>query len=214
MAEDGAPRPRNLRLFVALALPDDVRAELRRAAGAMRDFAPHGTRWVNVDGAHLTLRFIGSTPPGAVDALSEAVARAAGGAAPFELSLSGAGVFPPRGAPRVLWVGVDGALAALGGLRDNVEDALSDAGLTREERPFSPHLTLARVNARMSRDEAQALREAVAAVDIHPVAFVVQEVGLYHSDLLPTGAVYTRLASARLSSYPRKRESRRPDSKL
>ena len=201
MAEDGAAQPeRNLRLFVALAFPDEVRAELRRAAGAMRAFAPRGTRWANVDGAHLTLRFIGSTPPDAAPALGEAVVRAAEGVAPFELSLAGAGVFPPRGAPRVLWVGVVGEVDALIGLRGNVENTLAAAGVPNDERHFSPHVTLARVNTRLSRDEAQALRDSIAALDVRPVPFAVDEVGLYHSDLLPTGAVYTRLASARLGA--------------
>ena len=200
MAEDGAAqREYSLRLFVALAFPDEVHAELRRVAGAMRAFAPRGTRWVNVDGMHLTLRFIGGTPPDAAPALGEAVVRAADGIAPFELSLAGAGVFPPRGAPRVLWVGVGGALDALTGLRDRVEDALAEAGIPREQRNFSPHVTLARVNARLSRDESQALRDAVAALDVQRVPFAVEEVGLYHSDLRPTGAVYTRLASALLA---------------
>ncbi|MDE2836538.1 MAG: RNA 2',3'-cyclic phosphodiesterase [Chloroflexota bacterium] len=188
----------NLRLFVAIAFPDEVRAELKRVAGAMRAFAPRGTRWANVDGAHLTLRFIGSTPPDAAPPLGNAVDRAADGVAPFELSLAGAGVFPPRGAPRVLWVGVGGALEALIGLRDSLEDAFEAAGIPRDKRAFTPHVTLARVNARLSRDEAQALRELVAALDVRPVAFAVQEFGLYNSDLLSTGAVYTRLASARL----------------
>lgn len=189
---------RNLRLFVALAFPDEVRAELRRVAGEMRAFAPHGARWANMDGAHLTLRFIGSTPTAAAAPLGEAVACAAEGIAPFELSLASAGVFPPRGTPRVLWVGVGGALDALTSLRNSVEDALKTAGIPREERNFAPHVTLARVNAKLSRDEAEALREAVASLNVHPIPFAANEVGLYHSDLLPTGAVYTRLASARL----------------
>lgn len=203
MAEDApAQRERNLRLFVALAFPDEVRTELRRAADAMRAFAPHGARWANVDGAHLTLRFIGSTPPDAATVLSEAVARAAEGVAPFELSLAGAGLFPPRGAPRVLWVGVGGAVDALTGLHDRIEQALTEAGLSNDERTFAPHVTLARINTRLSRDESQALRESVAALGVCPVPFTVDEVALYRSDLLPTGAVYTRLASARLVVGP------------
>ena len=197
----------NLRLFVALAFPDEVRAELRRIAGAMRAFAPTGTRWANVGGAHLTLRFIGATPPDAATPLGEAIVRAADGIAPFELSLADAGVFPARGTPRVLWVGIDSALDALTNLHHNVEEALATVGISYEERHFSPHVTLARVNAKLSRDESQVLREAVAALDVQRIAFAVDEVTLYHSDLLPTGAVYTRLASARLSSFPRRRES-------
>ncbi|MCY4581252.1 MAG: RNA 2',3'-cyclic phosphodiesterase [Chloroflexi bacterium] len=202
MAEDTASRSeRNLRLFVALAFPDEVRAELRRVADAMRAFAPSGTRWANLDGAHLTLRFIGSTPHDAAPALGEAVARAADGIAPFGLSLGTAGIFPAHGAPRILWVGVDGARDALAALRDRVEDELATAGLPREDRAFSPHVTLARVNARLSRDEAHTLREAITALDVRPIPFPVEEIGLYHSDLLPTGAVYTCLASALLHPF-------------
>ena len=200
MAEDApVQQERNLRLFVALAFPDEVRTELRRVAGEMRTFTPHGARWANLDGAHLTLRFIGSTPPDAAPVLGEAVARAAEGIAPFDLSLAGAGVFPPRGAPRVLWVGVGGAVDALTGLRDRVEDSLAEAGVPNDERNFAPHVTLARVNAKLPRDEAQALRESVTSLDVRPVVFTVDEVALYHSDLLPTGAVYTRLVVGPLS---------------
>ena len=102
----------------------------------------------------------------------------------------------------MLWVGVGGAVDALTGLRDRVEHALAEVGVPNDARTFAPHVTLARVNARLPRDEAQALREAVASLDVRPVPFVVDEVGLYHSDLLPTGAVYTRLASARLAVGP------------
>ena len=204
----------NLRLFVALAFSDEVRAELRRVAGEMRTFAPRGARWANVDGAHLTLRFIGSMPPDAAPALGDAVVRAAEGAEPFELSLADAGVFPPRGMPRVLWVGVGGALDALAELRQSVEDALAEAGIPNEKRDFAPHVTLARVNAKLSRDETEALRGSVASLAVRPVIFAVNEVGLYHSDLLPTGAVYTRLAPAHLSSFPRRRGSSRSISEL
>ena len=214
MAEEATRRVRNLRLFVALAFPDDVRAELRRVAGEMRTFAPRGARWANVDGAHLTLRFIGSTPPDAAPALGDAVVRAAEGAEPFELSLADGGVFPPRGMPRVLWVGIGGALDTLAELRGSVEKALAAAGVPSEDRAFVPHVTLARVNARLSRDETEALRGSVAALAVRPVIFTVNEVGLYHSDLLPTGAAYTRLASAHLSSFPRRRESSRLISEL
>ena len=189
---------RSLRLFVAVALPDDVRDELRRAAEAMRALAPSGTRWANVDGAHLTLRFIGAASPDDAPAFGDALARAAAGVASFGLSLAGAGVFPARGAPRVLWVGVGGARDALASLRRSVEDALASAGVPRDERGFAPHITLGRVHGRLPRTEADALRASVESLPVRAVAFAAEEVGLYHSDLLPGGAVYTRLASARL----------------
>ena len=98
----------------------------------------------------------------------------------------------------MLWVGVGGARDALASLRRSVEDALASAGVPRDERGFAPHITLGRVHGRLPRTEADALRASVESLPVRAVAFAAEEVGLYHSDLLPGGAVYTRLASARL----------------
>ncbi len=191
---------RKLRLFVALSASEAAQAELRRVADAMRPFAPSDTRWVDADGAHLTLRFIGATPPESADAVGEAVARAAASAAPFELTLAGAGVFPERGAPRVLWVGVAGALDALGALQRGVADALNALDVPQEPQPaFRPHFTVGRVGVHLPRQEALELREAVAAIRVEPAALAVEEIGVYRSDLRPSGAVYSRIASSGLA---------------
>lgn len=195
-----ADAERKLRLFVALGASEAAQAELRRAADAMRPFAPSDTRWVDASGAHLTLRFIGAAPPETADAADEAVARAAANAAPFELTLAGSGVFPERGAPRVLWVGVAGELNALRTLQRNVADALDEMSVPQEPQPaFRPHFTVGRVGVHLPRREAQELREAVAAVRVEPAALAVEEIGVYRSDLRPSGAVYSRIASADLA---------------
>ena len=104
----------DLRLFAAIGLPESAREELRRVGEELRAFAPDGTRWMDVAGAHLTLQFIGNRPTDDVAMIGEALTQASSRHAPFELSLAGVGVFPSRGAPRVLWVGVGGDLDALG----------------------------------------------------------------------------------------------------
>ena len=194
-----ADAERKLRLFVAISASEEAQAELRRAADAMRPFAPSDTRWVDPSGAHLTLRFIGATPPDAADAVGEAVAQAASNAAPFALTLAGAGVFPERGAPRVLWVGVAGELDALASLQRKVADALNAMDVPQEPQPaFRPHFTVGRIGVHLPRQEAQELREAVAAVGVEPAALAVEEIGVYRSDMRPSGAVYSRIASADL----------------
>lgn len=191
---------RKLRLFVALGAGDAAQDELRRAGDAMRAFAPSDTRWVDADGAHLTLRFIGATRPADADAVGEAVARAAASAAPFELTLAGAGAFPERGAPRVLWIGVAGALDALDALQRNVSEEIDALGVPTEPTPaFRPHFTVGRVRVHLARQEAEALREAAASVSVAPAAFAVEEIGVYRSDLRPEGPVYSRIASAALA---------------
>lgn len=196
-----ADQERKLRLFVALGASDAAQDELRRAGEAMRAFAPSDTRWVDADGAHLTLRFIGATLPADADAVGEAAARAAASAAPFELTLAGAGVFPERGAPRVLWVGVAGATDALNALQRNVSEEIDALGVPTEPTPpaFRPHFTVGRVRVHLARQEAEALRESAASVSVAPAAFTVEEIGVYRSDLRPEGPVYSRIASAALA---------------
>ena len=196
-----ADQERKLRLFVALGAGDAAQDELRRAGEAMRAFAPSDTRWVDADGAHLTLRFIGATLPADADAVGEAAARAAASAAPFELTLAGAGVFPERGAPRVLWVGVAGATDALNALQRNVSEEIDALGVPTEPTPpaFRPHFTVGRVRVHLARQEAEALRESAASVSVAPTAFAVEEIGVYRSDLRPEGPVYSRIASAALA---------------
>ncbi|HEY8817758.1 MAG TPA: RNA 2',3'-cyclic phosphodiesterase, partial [Candidatus Limnocylindrales bacterium] len=113
----GARRPRwpgadlpGRRLFVAVPLPAEVTAEIAALVERVRaDGVPGGgrdVRWVRLDGLHLTLRFIGPTLEDRVEAATTAVRAAAAAAAPFGISIGGAGTFPPTGRPRALWLGV------------------------------------------------------------------------------------------------------------
>ena len=191
-----------LRLFVAVGLPESARGELRRVGEEMRAFAPDGTRWMDVAGAHLTLQFIGNRPAVDVAMIDAALTQASSRHAPFELSLTGAGVFPSRGAPRVLWVGVGGDLDALRLLQRDVSAVLVAMGCGRQEPTFSPHLTVCRIRPGASSDAragSDALRRAVTDVDVTPVPLAVEDVGLYRSELLPTGARYTKLVTAPLA---------------
>ncbi len=179
-------------------MPTSAQVELERAADALRLLAPRDTRWSDVRGTHLTLKFIGATPVDDAARLGEALAAGVAARGPFELSLGGVGVFPGRGSPRVLWVGVDGATDQLTRLRDDVEQALAAAGCAPEEQAFTPHLTVARIAARLKRDESAALRRAVEGVAVAPERFAVDEVVLFRSDLHASGAVYTPLSIAPL----------------
>ncbi len=203
-----------LRLFAAVPLPPETQAALAGIAAEMRAGLPgawgDAVRWVDLRGAHLTLKFIGGWLAGDAPRLGDAIAAATAGYTPFELRLSNPGVFPERGAPRVLWVGVDGAVDRLAQLRDAVESALTAAGCKPERQPFRPHLTIARIPdplpRRRNRAGVGASREAVAGLpglvdSIGPpdgAAFTVDRVVLFRSELAPQGAVYTPIAVAPL----------------
>ena len=117
-----------------------------------------GVRLVDPDGVHLTLKFLGNVDSSRVPALTDALDAVGEGAVPFALHLRDVGVFPDRRSPRVLWAGVSGDTEALAALARRVDDACANVGFPREQRPFSPHLTLARLRDRASADESPTRR--------------------------------------------------------
>ena len=189
-----------MRLFVAVSLNRDVvhAAEqlvlaLQRRASAI---APRAQiNWVPSDRMHLTLRFIGHVEPPAAERISAVLATPFPQHA-FPLSLAGPGVFPPRGAPRVLWVGITSGSEELQQVRREVEARLATVGLPPDERAFSPHLTLARVRDAVglrSRDwlePAQSARVGTTRVDA---------ITLYESRLSPKGPTYVPLQHSLLT---------------
>ena len=104
---------------------------------------PDAPRWVGRDAQHVTLAFFGEVPTARVAGLAAAVGDAVGEPS-LHLRLAGAGTFPERGAPRVLWVGVDGDVAELAALAGAVADAARSAGVPVDRRPYRPHLTVGR----------------------------------------------------------------------
>jgi 2'-5' RNA ligase len=187
---------KTLRLFVAIDLPTEVRQGLAQVQNELMDrLPPKSVRWTKPEGVHVTLKFMGDTAADKVDAIVQGLAAAAAGFDPFSFSVAGFGCFPNSHRPNVLWVGVPQVPKALAGLQRATDLQMHRLGYERERRPFSPHLTLGRVDRRISPQERQALAQALAEVQVgHLGTVAVQEVVLFQSDLRPTGAVYTALA--------------------
>jgi 2'-5' RNA ligase len=188
----GGTTPRPLRLFVAVDLPDDAREAVARAVEPLRRVIP-GARWGDRSGWHVTLKFLGSTPPEEVAAVADLVEGVAAGASPFETGLEGLGTFPAHGPARVLWVGLDDRSGRLAGLALAVDAALAPR-FELERRPPHPHVTVARLDP--PRRVLDALGEAVVA----PIRFGVDHIGLYHSHLGGGRPRYELLATARLGT--------------
>ncbi len=191
----------SLRLFIALELPRDVLDALQAIQDRLRGRTPRETvRWTRPEGVHLTLKFLGETPAAKQPALTAAMQQAVAGRAPLRLHAAGLGCFPNLARPRVVWIGVQGHLKALQSLRDAVEGVIAPLGYPTEDRPFSPHLTLGRVRRDAPRSAVQTLGAVMASATAPPpVTWTVTEVGLFRSELKPTGAVYTLLHRAPLS---------------
>lgn len=144
-----------------------------------------GARWVKSPQMHLTLRFIGETIDADYHRYREALNDAV--TSPFSLQLKGIGHFPPRGAPRVLWVGVADS-TALVALQKRVEKSLIAAGLPPDKHAYTPHLTL----ARLERTPPREVGEYIVTNNLfRSEVFPVTEFRLYSSKLNPGGVVHT-----------------------
>ena len=190
----------NIRSFIAVKLNEEAHLALRQAQSALRK-KPGGQagKWVHPESIHLTLKFLGDVPATRIAEISEALKQACAGHGPFDLSLEGLGCFPNLRRPRVIWAGVGGDVRTLRRLQQDVEEAMNRLGYAPEERDFSPHLTLARVERNARPGDVEAVGQEVQRTILGEIARLrVEHVYLMRSDLRPAGAVYTELAVADL----------------
>lgn len=191
-----------LRLFIAIELTAEVHAALASVQDDLRRrLPPKAVRWTNPDGIHLTLKFLGDTPADRVEAIAQAMTAAARGFTPFSFTVAGFGCFPNPRRANVLWAGVPQAPRELAGLQRATDLQLTRLGYDKEARPFSPHLTLGRVNKAISSADREKLAGVITQTEVGTLGIVpVDCVILFQSDLQPGGAVYTALARARLTA--------------
>jgi len=183
-----------LRSFIAIEIPTDVQDAMDRSTAALKKaLARPLVRWVAAHNVHLTLKFLGDVSPANLELLAQALKFEAGQHASFSLSIGGLGVFPNLRRPRIVWIGIE-APAALQALQRGIEAAAARLGYEPENRPFSPHLTIGRVNQNASAAEVQQIRAALEQTRVGALgAVTVEAVQIFKSDLQPGGAVYTNL---------------------
>ncbi|MFF8607117.1 RNA 2',3'-cyclic phosphodiesterase [Streptomyces sp. NPDC015346] len=144
-----------VRVFIALAPPDEAKEELARALRPYDEAYPR-MRWNRIEDWHITLAFLGEVPSTTVPLLRSPLAQIADRHRPLELALRGAGCFDER----VLWSGIEGDLEGLHLLATEVRAAIKECGVAFEDRPLRPHLTL----ARSRRDDHSSAVKAAAGL--------------------------------------------------
>ena len=189
-----------MRIFIGIDLDEGIRTKIARFLEGVSEFAPDA-RWVRPESLHITLKFIGEQKPEQVAAITQKLRPVESSA--FEVRFAGYGFFPTAKAPRVFWIGIHAApqLAQLAG---NVDAAVAELGIPREEREFSPHLTLARAGGRSGDPKwrkgdrpnsvFELLQKRLAALG--ELDFGTMTAGnfiLYQSQLSPAGSKYTKL---------------------
>ena len=194
-----------VRSFIAVELPQEIKIELahlqerlKRACG----YCP--AKWVAVESIHLTLNFLGDVPLSRLDDIKSAVAQAAVASDTFELALDGLGAFPNLERPHIVWVGLSGNVEKLSKIQKRLEQLLVMLGFNSENRPFSPHLTLARVRDEASAADKKSLGQAISSTTCKTDCPIpVRQVSLIKSQLTPAGPIYTVLSSATLGRQTR-----------
>jgi len=167
------------RLFIAVDLPDTIMDNLEAMF-----FGIPGARWVALDQLHLTVRFIGDVDGALFHDIKNTLEEV--NIPPFDLQLKGVGHFPPRGAPRVIWVGL-GKSEPIQLFRKKIDTALFKIGLEPERRKFSPHITLARLkNTPLQKITNFLSGNALFRQD----PFQVDYFKLYSSTLTPKRAIH------------------------
>jgi 2'-5' RNA ligase len=199
-----------IRAFLAIELSQELRAELatvqqelkRRVEPEMK----RGTRisWAQPASIHLTVKFLGDMDEQVIDPLRVALERAVGDQSAVTVPLERLGVFPHLHSPRVLWVGPSehwekvAEAKRIAEIHGAIEQACEGLGFLRETRPFSPHLTLARIRVGERNIGVALAKGGVLDRTLSLGALAVESVVLMKSELKPTGSVYTKLWEVRL----------------
>jgi 2'-5' RNA ligase len=183
-----------MRTFIAIEVPSEVKSALAALQTELRR-AGADVSWTGPENIHLTLRFLGEVDERRIGEVEEVCVASAAEFQPFTLRLNDTGVFPNARQPRILWVGLAGAIERAGEVRKRLDEGLALIGFEREEKDFRPHLTIGRIKSNRKTRELLALADAS---QVPALSFVVTEIVLMKSELHPAGSRYTPVARAPL----------------
>lgn len=176
-----------MRTFIAIDLTAEIKNELAQAVRLLKPVAAW-IKWVVPENYHLTLKFLGEVSESRLEMIRTVLEEVAGRHRSFRLTVKGAGSFPPgQNKMRVIWVGIEAGPDLLA-LQSDLEDSLSQQGFEREERPFSPHLTIGRAREPQAQVRLKAELEKLGTKEFGIME--VKEISLFESRLRPEGPEY------------------------
>ncbi|ACI18459.1 RNA 2',3'-cyclic phosphodiesterase [Dictyoglomus thermophilum] len=171
------------RLFIAIELEDSIKDHILSFQKELKNSVLGDVKWVERENFHLTIKFLGETPENLIDDIKSILDETSYYFEPFYISLEGFGAFPSLKSPRVLWIGIEEGLDGLEKVFDFIEKRLVKKGFRKEDRPFSPHLTLGRVKDR----DVRILKDLLFDKEV----VLVSSITLFESKLTPEGPIYT-----------------------
>ncbi|KPK91426.1 hypothetical protein AMJ80_07330 [bacterium SM23_31] len=179
-----------IRTFIAIDIPSNIKEEIvhfqEETAGAGLP-----VRWIKSQNIHLTLKFIGEIPESLVNQVIKDIFEGPSLGKKFKITIGGTGVFPNIRRPRIFWVGITSGQDETGKLANCLEERLVHLNISKEKRPFSPHLTIGRFRESY---RIKNLENFISSEILHAGSFAVDGVKLMKSVLKPSGAEYSELA--------------------
>ena len=182
---------KSIRAFLAVDPPQEVLNEVGIIQDRFKKAIRGDIRWVKPEGIHLTLKFFGYVSETDIANISEVVKNNIVNIKPFMLNIRRVGVFPSINRARVLWLGIDGDIDVLIKLQKSIDTELHKYGFEMENRPFSPHLTLARIKEPKGLIGLAKIMEK--SEEYTAGSFTIDGLNLFKSTLTPKGAIYTKL---------------------
>lgn len=185
-----------MRLFLAVDLPLPLLQQVEIGVEKLKKSIGRGWefRWLPPQNIHITLKFLGDVEESLLDRLSSCCSAIEW--SPFSMALGGSGYFPSLRRPRVFWQGFSAGMNEMRRLLARVELCAAGIGVPKESRPYTPHLTLARIQTQKKQNAGAVFRQMQKkADDVLPLGVVcsVAAFSLYQSQLSPAGARYRRL---------------------
>jgi RNA 2',3'-cyclic 3'-phosphodiesterase len=188
-----------IRSFIAIELPGELKQALAGLQGKLKSAGNLPVKWVQAGNIHLTLKFLGDIDVNITGGITSALEEAVQGLHPCHIEASGLGVFPNMNRIQIIWVGLHGELEKLGQLQKHIKASLTPLGFLAEGRPFTPHLTLARVRDYTRPDERQKLVEIISAASFAGKYIInMNAINLMKSQLTREGPIYSKISTITL----------------
>ena len=187
-----------IRVFIAVELSSDIRKKLSALQAQLKKTLPP-MNWVRPESIHLTLKFLGWVDSSRVSQLLSALEPIGDKQSKFSMEVQQLGVFPSIKRPRILWVGVTGQTHIIQQLVLEIEATLESLGFPPEEKPYHPHLTIARIKRDNALVGAALIENKVLEAEQSIGLMTVDKFFLFQSDIDAFGATYTPLGTIQLS---------------
>jgi 2'-5' RNA ligase len=189
-----------IRSFIAIELPPEMVSRLKEFQARFKLPRHTFVKWVSPESIHLTLKFLGNVTMKQVEQLNAMLQTNSREFDQFELRTARTGCFPNEKRVRVFWLGLEGEIPKLMSLHKAIDEGSAKLGFPSENRPYTAHLTLARIKEECSPSQRWEFVELIRDASFEPESIIqVKRVSLMRSKLTPGGAVYTRLAEHHLS---------------